>query len=78
MQLIFYTLLNEADRIDTKYLFTLQPSISANQLQEMKHEKVVFVIPEDNRGSFDERYRKDLLSLKQFVGMVREKQSRHP
>lgn len=70
--------LNEADRIDTKYLFTLQPSISANQLQEMKHEKIVLVIPEDNRGSFDERYRKDLLSLKQFVGMVREKQSRHP
>ena len=69
--------LNEADRIDTKYLFTLQPSISANQLQEMKHERVVLVIPEDNRSSFDERYRNDLFSLKQFVGMVREKQDRH-
>ena len=69
--------LNEADRIDTKYLFTLQPSISANQLQEMKNEKVVLVIPEDNRESFDERYRNGLFSLKQFVGMVREKQERH-
>lgn len=69
--------LNEADRIDTKYLFTLQPSISANQLQEMKHERVILVIPEDNRTSFNERYRNDLFSLKQFVGMVREKQDRH-
>lgn len=69
--------LNEADRIDTKYLFTLQPSISANQLQEMKHERVILVIPEDNRSSFAEPYRNDLFSLKQFVGMVREKQERH-
>lgn len=67
--------LNEADRIDTKYLFTLQPSISTNQLQEMKYERVVLVIPEDNRLSFDARYRNDLLSLKQFIRMVHEKQS---
>lgn len=69
--------LNEADRIETKYLFTLQPSISTSQLQEMKHENVILVIPEDNRGSFDERYRDDLFSLKQFVSMVRKKQDRH-
>lgn len=69
--------LNEANRIDVKYLFTLQPSISVNQLNEMKKEKVVLVIPEDNRESFDARYRKELLSLKQFVSMVREKQDRH-
>lgn len=30
--------LNEADRIETKYLFTLQQGISKNQLREMKHE----------------------------------------
>ena len=69
--------LNEADRIGSKYLFTLQPSISANQLQEMKHERVVLVIPEDNRNSFDDRYRSDLLSLKQFISIVKEKQNRH-
>ena len=70
--------LNEADRIDTKYLFTLQPSISANQLQEMKHEKVILVIPEDNRNSFDIRFRNDLLSLKQFIDMVRKQQADFP
>ncbi len=70
-------ILNEADRIGTKYLFTLQPGISTNQLQEMKHEGVVLVIPEDNRNSFDCRYRNDLLSLKQFIVMVKERQNRH-
>lgn len=70
--------LNEADRIDTKYLFTLQPSISANQLQEMKHERVILVIPEDNRNSFDIRYRNNLFSLKQFIDMVRKQQADFP
>lgn len=69
--------LNEANRIETKYLFTLQPSISANQLNEMKHERVILVIPEANRNTYDVRYKDDLLSLKQFVGMIREKQYRH-
>lgn len=69
--------LNEANRIESKYLFTLQPSISANQLQEMKDERLTLVIPEANRKTFDKYYRDDLLSLKQFIGIVREKQERH-
>lgn len=69
--------LTEADRIDCKYLFTLQPSISVNQLQEMKDENLTLVIPEANRSSFDNRYKDDLLSLKQFIGIVRERQERH-
>ncbi len=70
-------ILNEADRIETKYLFTLQPGISLNQLQEMKNEQVVLVIPESNRNSFDGRFKDDLLSLKQFIGLVQRKQNRH-
>lgn len=69
--------LNEADRIDTKFLFTLQPSISVNQLKEMKHEHVILVIPESNRSNFDLRYRDELFSLKQFVSMVKEKQLKY-
>ena len=69
--------LNEADRIDTKFLFTLQPGVSKNQLKEMKDERLILVIPETNRECFDENYRNDLFSLNQFIGMVREKQSRH-
>ncbi|MBR4585228.1 MAG: restriction endonuclease [Bacteroidales bacterium] len=69
--------LTEANRIENKYLFTLQPSISANQLQEMKDERLTLVIPEANRFSFDFRYRDDLLSLKQFISIVRGRQERH-
>lgn len=69
--------LNEADRIEEKYLFTLQPSISTNQLDEMKKEHLTLVVPEENRKSFDRRYRKDLLSLGQFIKMVGIKQKRH-
>ena len=69
--------INEARRIETKYLFTLQPSISANQLKEMQEEHVVLVIPEDNRNTFDARFRDGLLSLKQFVNMVQVKQEHH-
>lgn len=69
--------LNEANRIDCKYLFTLQPSISVNQLQEMKDERLTLVVPESNLSTFDKHYRSDILSLKQFVGIVRERQDRH-
>ncbi len=69
--------LTEANRIENKYLFTLQPSISVNQLQEMKDERLTLVIPEANRTSFDSRYRDDLLSLKQFISIVRGRQERH-
>ncbi len=67
--------LNEADRIDTKYLFTLQQGVSSNQLIEMKHENLVLVVPEANRNCFDPAFRDDLFSLKQFINMVKVKQS---
>ena len=67
--------LNEADRIDTKYLFTLQQGVSSNQLMEMKHENLVLVVPEANRNCFDPAFRDDLFSLKQFISMVKVKQS---
>ena len=69
--------LDEAKRIDVKYLFTLQPSIAVPQLEQMKEAKVVLVVPEANRNSFDVRFRDDLFSLRQFIRIVKEKQDRH-
>ena len=69
--------LDEAARIEVKYLFTLQPSIAVPQLEQMKKARVVLVVPEANRSSFEARFRDDLLSLRQFMGMVKEKQDRH-
>lgn len=71
--------LNEADRIETKYLFTLQQGISKNQLREMKHERLKLVVPAEYRSSFDKEYQSEIETLSSFISMVREKQrDSHP
>lgn len=66
--------LNEADRIERKYLFTLQQGISKNQLREMKHEHLTLVVPAQYKSSFAKEYQDEILSLHSFISMVREKQ----
>ena len=45
--------LNEANRIPNKHLFTLQLGVSKNQLQEMKDEHLTLVVPKGNKKYFD-------------------------
>ena len=68
----------EADRVDEKYLFTLQPGISRNQLKEMAAEKVLLVVPESHIKTFPEEYQGSIGTLSTFINMVKEKQSRMP
>ena len=68
--------LNEADRIRHKYLFTLQQGISSNQLKEMKHENHSLVVPEAYKASFDKKYHDNILTLKEFISEVRSKQNK--
>lgn len=63
----------EADRVDTKYLCTLQQGISPNQLHEMKSERVVLVVPKPYITTYPLEYRQDILSLETFIQMVQEK-----
>lgn len=67
--------LNEADRIGTKYLFTLQQGISKNQLREMKHEHLKLVVPASYRTSFDKEFQPEIETLASFIEMVKAKQS---
>lgn len=67
--------LNEANRIETKYLFTLQQGISKNQLQEMKHEHLKLVVPASYRTSFDKEFQPEIETLASFIEMVKVKQS---
>ncbi|GAB4509016.1 MAG: type II restriction endonuclease [Allomuricauda sp.] len=60
-------ILNEADRIKTKHLFTLQQGISKNQLEEMKQYNVQLVVPKTYLSSFPQEYRSEILTLKQFL-----------
>jgi hypothetical protein len=68
-------ILNEADRIKTKHLFTLQQSISKNQLNEMYKHNVCLVVPKAYIRGFPEEYRDKIYSLEGFVKFVMTKQS---
>jgi len=66
--------MNEADRVTTKYLFTLQQGISSSQLEEMYQARVCLVVPKAYLTSFPPAFRKRILSLEQFIQSVRESQ----
>lgn len=70
--------LNEANRIETKYLFTLQQGISKNQLREMKHEHLKLVVPATYRTSFDKEFRPEIETLASFIEIVKVKQGNRP
>ncbi|MCM1372815.1 MAG: type II restriction endonuclease [Bacteroides sp.] len=67
--------LNEANRIETKYLFTLQQGISKNQLREMKHEHLKLVVPASYLKSFDKEFQPEIETLASFIEMVKFTQS---
>lgn len=66
--------LNEADRIETKYLFTLQQGISKNQLSEMQHERLRLVVPAPYISSFPKEFQQEINTLDSFIMMVKSKQ----
>lgn len=70
--------LNEADRVDDKYLFTLQQGISCNQLKEMQDYRLHLVVPHKYLTSFPQKYRSGICDLSTFIGMVKERQERTP
>lgn len=70
--------LNEADRVDEKYLFTLQQGISSNQLKEMCDYHLHLVVPHKYLSSFPKEYRSGITDLSSFIGIVRERQERMP
>ena len=59
--------INEADRIEHKYLFTLQQGISSNQLEEMRAENVTLVVPKIYINTYPPVFRDSIYSLKQFI-----------
>lgn len=65
----------EADRVNIKYLCTLQQGISPQQLHEMKSEHVILVVPKPYIQTYPKEYREDILSLATFIQLVKEKTS---
>lgn len=68
-------ILNEADRIKDKHLFTLQQGISSNQLKEMYNYGVQLVVPAPYIKSFPDDFKEKILSLDKFISLVKSKQS---
>jgi len=64
-------IINEADRVKTKHLFTLQQGISINQLKEMTQHHVKLVVPAPYIRTFPEQFRHEILSLDQFISHVK-------
>lgn len=65
--------INEANRIEIKHLFTLQQGISAQQLDEMAEEKVILVVPRVYLDTYPIEKRNSIWTLKQFVSYAKEK-----
>lgn len=64
-------ILNEADRIPRKHLFTLQQGVSLNQFEEMKKEGITLVVPAAIRKSYEKSIRPELMTLTQFMDEVK-------
>lgn len=67
-------ILNEADRIKTKHLFTLQQGISKNQLEEMYKYHVCLVVPKQYLSSFPSEFRDRIMTLDIFLNHVQSTQ----
>ncbi len=65
-------ILNEAARVRTKHLFTLQPAISDRQVSEMNREGVVLVIPKQNLKGFAVSSHTNVITLETFVKKLRQ------
>ena len=63
-------ILNEADRVKIKHLFTLQQGISKSQLEEMYKYDVCLVVPKPYVKSFPVEFRDKILTLDKFVEFV--------
>ncbi|HYP58255.1 MAG TPA: type II restriction endonuclease, partial [Beijerinckia sp.] len=66
--------LSEAVRIEHKHLFTLEPSISENQTDEMQAKCLHLVLPQSLHSTYRERQRGWLMTLVDFISLVKERQ----
>lgn len=64
-------ILNEAGRISTKHLLTLQEGVSVGQFQEMEDSGIHLVVPAGLQSRYPEAIRPKLMTLGEFIEEVR-------
>ncbi|RXT00983.1 type II restriction endonuclease [Ammoniphilus sp. CFH 90114] len=67
--------LSEAQRIDIKHLFTLEPGISENQTTEMQANNLQLVLPQRLHQTYKTNQQSWLMDLNSFIGLVNERQT---
>lgn len=67
--------LSEGDRVQDKYILTLQQGISAAQLDEMEANNVTLIVPRQLHRAYPEAYRNRLLSVEAFIERARALQT---
>ena len=67
--------LPEADRIETKHLFTLESAISVNQTSQMQQRLVQLVVPQKIVHTYKPKQQEWLFTLANFIELVKEKQA---
>lgn len=70
--------LTEANRVDVKFLFTLQQGVSKNQLREMHDSNLKLIVPQQYIKSFPQEYQSEIGNLHDFISMVKTKQDELP
>lgn len=66
-------IINEADRIENKHLFTLQQGISVQQLNEMEAEHITLVVPAEYIDAYPKEKRQKIWTLQKFIKYAKEK-----
>ena len=69
-------ILNEADRLKgrTKYLCTLQPGISSQQIDEMQAERVQLIVPREYISAYPQEKRSSTWTLKKLIAYIIEQE----
>jgi hypothetical protein len=67
--------LSEANKIEQKHLFTLEPGISQNQTDEMQDKKLQLVLPKNLHDTYIESQKGWLMNLCEFIALVQERQN---
>ena len=68
-------IINEANRIPNKHLFTLQQGISTQQLDEMETEQITLVVPAPYIKTYPQEKRNTIWTLHKFIAFVKERAS---
>jgi type II restriction enzyme len=66
-------IINEANRVSHKHLFTLQQGVSVQQLDEMENEHITLVVPAQYINTYPQEKRSCIWTLQKFIEYSKEK-----